>query len=68
MIGADTTFLVQLEIVELPAHRAHVIHLGRKRIVGTQLAAILWTAGVRKILTANPADFQIFGFQVLTPC
>jgi predicted nucleic acid-binding protein len=142
MIGADTTFLVRLELVELPAHKAahellqreilqpqvplavapqvlaefiHVVtdprrfqkpltadeavakarfwwnaaevqrvfptgestilfldwmqryQLGRKRILDTQLAAILWTAGVRQVLTANPADFQIFGFQLLTP-
>lgn len=142
MIGADTTFLVQLELIELPAHKAahellqreilqpqvplavapqvlaefiHVVtdprrfqkpltadeavakarfwwnaaevqhvfpsndstglfldwmqrhQLGRKRILDTQLAASLWTAGVRQIITANPADFQIFGFQLLTP-
>jgi predicted nucleic acid-binding protein len=141
MIGVDTTFLVQLELVELPAHKAahvllqreilqsqvplalapqvlaefiHVVtdprrfqkpltageavakarfwwnaaevqpvfpsnestvlfldwmqrhQLGRKRILDTQLAAILWTAGVRQVFTANPADFQIFGFQLLT--
>ena len=141
MIGVDTTFLVQLELVELPAHKtahellqreilqpqvplalapqvlAEFIHivtdprrfqkpltadeavakarfwwnaaevqhvfpsgestvlfldwmqrhqLGRKRILDTQLAAILWTAGVRQLLTSNPADFQIFGFQLLT--
>jgi len=41
--------------------------LGRKRILDTQLAASLWTAGVRQIITANPADVQIFGFQLLTP-
>jgi len=40
--------------------------LGRKRILDTQLAAILWTAGVRRLLTANPADFHLFGFQLLT--
>src|ERR1035437_2648284 len=40
--------------------------LGRKRILDTQLAAIFWTAGVRQVLTANPADFQLFGFQLLT--
>jgi predicted nucleic acid-binding protein len=142
MIGVDTTLLVQLELVELPAHQAahallqreilqpqvplalapqvlaefiHVVtdprrfqkpltadeavskarfwwnaaevkhvfptdsstvllldwmqrhQLGRKRILDTQLAAILWTAGVRQILTANPGDFQILGFQTLTP-
>ena len=141
MIGADTTFLVQLELVELPAHRAahallkrevlqpqvqlalapqvlaefiHVVtdprrfqkplavaeaiakarfwwnatevqhvfpssdstalfldwmqrhQLGRKRILDTQLAAILWTSGVRQILTANPVDFQLLGFQFPT--
>ena len=142
MIGADTTFLVQLELVELPAHPAarelqqreilqpqvplalapqvlaefiHVVtdprrfqkpltaheaaakarfwwsaaevqhvfptdaatvlfldwmqrhQLGRKRILDTQLAAILWTAGVRQMLTANPVDFDLFGFHLLTP-
>ena len=41
MIGVDTTFLVQLELV-------------------------VWGAGVRQVLTANPVDFQLFGFQLLT--
>jgi predicted nucleic acid-binding protein len=142
MIGVDTTLLVQLELVELPAHQAahvllrreilqpqvplalapqvlaefiHIVtdprrfqepltaaeavakarfwwnaaevqqvfptdastilfldwmerhQLGRKRILDTQLAAILWTAGVRQVLTANPGDFQILGLQTLTP-
>ena len=142
MIGVDTTFLVQLELVELPAHKAaheilqreilqphtplalapqvlsefihvatdprrfqtpltmdeavakagfwwsagevqHVFpgsestilfldwmkrhQLGRKRLLDTQLAAVLWTAGVRSLLTSNPADFQIFGFRLLVP-
>jgi predicted nucleic acid-binding protein len=142
MIGADTTFLVQLELFELPAHRRahawlkrdvldkrvplavtpqvlaefiHVVtdprrfekpltveeavnrahfwwnavevkrllpssestqlfldwmlryHLGRKRILDTQLAATLWTAGVRSIITENADDFRIFGFEVVTP-
>jgi len=141
MIGLDTTFLVQLELIELPAHKAahqllqskilqphvplvlapqvlaefiHVVtdprrfqepltpeeavakahfwwnadevqqvfpsvastalflewmqrhRLGRKRILDTQLAAILWTSGVRALFTSNPADFDIFGFEVLT--
>ncbi len=141
MIGADTTFLVQLELVELSGHQAahallqreilqpqvplalapqvlaefiHVVtdprrfqkpltiadaiakarfwwsatevqhvlpsaestvlflewmqrhQLGRKRILDTQLAAVLWTSGVRQLLTANPGDFQIFGFHILT--
>ncbi len=41
--------------------------LGRKRILDTQLAATLWNAGVRLLLTSNPADFHIFGFQLLVP-
>ena len=41
MIGVDTPFLVQLELV-------------------------VWRAGVRQVLTANPVDFQLFGFQLLT--
>ena len=139
MIGLDTTFLVQLELVELPAHHAarqllvrevieaqvplalapqtlsefiHIVtdprrfqnplntgqamaqarfwwnaaevrhvfptdestrlfldwmqrhQLGRKRILDTQLAATMWAAGVRHLLTSNPADFQIFGFHL----
>ncbi|MBL8304604.1 MAG: hypothetical protein JNM26_17780 [Ideonella sp.] len=41
--------------------------LGRKRILDPQLAAVLWSAGVRTVLTLNPADFQVFGFQLLVP-
>ena len=143
MIGVDTTFLVQLELRELPAHQSahallrrealdvgvplalapqvlaefiHVVsdprrfqqplsveaalvkarfwweaaevhpvfpsapatslflewmrvhQLGRKRILDTQLAATLWTAGVRRLLTSNPADFQIFaGLELISP-
>ena len=143
MIGADTTFLVQLEIREMPEHdRAHVLlkrevldanvqlvlapqvlaefvhvvtdarrfqqpldmvtaltkalfwwnarevthaypsaestslfiewmlrhELGRKRILDTQLAATLWTAGVRRIVTSNVTDFRKFPeFEVLSP-
>jgi predicted nucleic acid-binding protein len=39
--------------------RAH--RLGRKRLLDTQLAATLWTAGVSRIATSNPADFAVFG-------
>ena len=41
--------------------------LGRKRLLDTQLAAILWTAGVRRLFTSNPRDFTLFGFHVLSP-
>jgi predicted nucleic acid-binding protein len=40
--------------------------LGRKRILDTQLAATLWTAGVRRIATSNATDFAVFGvFEIL---
>jgi predicted nucleic acid-binding protein len=143
MIGVDTTFLVHLEIAEMPEHaRAHELlrrevfapneelamapqtlaefvhvvtdgrrfqrpltmeqalskasfwwkarevrhvyptaestalflewmsihQLGRKRLLDTQLAADLWTAGVRRILTSNARDFAVFGgFEIITP-
>jgi hypothetical protein len=42
--------------------------LGRKRILDTELAAILNTNGVRRFLTSNPADFAIFNvFEIITP-
>lgn len=34
--------------------------LGRKRILDTHLAAVLHTHGVRRLMTANPADFKVF--------
>lgn len=37
------------------------LNLGRKRILDTYLAAVLHTAGVRRLLTSNPADFTVFG-------
>jgi hypothetical protein len=43
-------------------------HLGRKRLLDTQLAADLWTAGVRRIFTSNARDFAIFsGFEIISP-
>lgn len=43
-------------------------HLGRKRILDTQLAAILHTGGIRRLLTSNPADFEVFGvLETVTP-
>ena|ERR1051325_38918 len=42
--------------------------LGRKRILDTQLAATLWSAGVRRIFTTNARDFAIFeDFEVVSP-
>jgi predicted nucleic acid-binding protein len=42
--------------------------LGRKRILDTQLAAILYVGGVRRLLTSNPADFTVFGdLEIVTP-
>lgn len=43
-------------------------NLGRKRILDTHLAAVLHTAGVRRLLTSNPADFTVFGvLETITP-
>lgn len=43
-------------------------NLGRKRILDTQLAAVLHVSGVRRLLTSNPADFQVFGvLETVTP-
>jgi hypothetical protein len=43
-------------------------NLGRKRILDTQFAAVLYVGGVRRLLTSNPADFQVFGvLEAVTP-
>lgn len=39
--------------------RSH--RLGRKRILDTALAAVYHGAGVTRLATANPGDFEIFG-------
>jgi len=42
--------------------------LGRKRILDTQLAAVLHVHGVRRLMTSNPADFTVFPvLETLTP-
>lgn len=42
--------------------------LGRKRILDTHLVAVLYTCGVRRLLTSNPADFTVFGaLEIVTP-
>lgn len=41
--------------------------LGRKRLLDTQLAATLWVAGARRIITSNARDFTIYGFEALSP-
>ncbi len=41
--------------------------LGRKRILDTQLAATLWSAGIQRLVTSNPADFAPLGFETLVP-
>ena len=40
-------------------------NLGRKRILQHTTCRLPWTAGVRHVVTANPADFQIFGSHLL---
>jgi predicted nucleic acid-binding protein len=49
-------------------HWMRQFKLGRKRILDTQLAAILHSNGVRRLLTSNPADFAVFGvLETVTP-
>lgn len=43
-------------------------NLGRKRILDTQLAAVMHVNGVNRLLTSNPGDFHIFGvFEIVSP-
>ena len=43
-------------------------NLGRKRILDTHLAAVLYANGVTRLLTSNPADFAIFtALQTVSP-
>ena len=49
-------------------HWMREFNLGRKRILDTHLAAILYVAGVRRLCTSNPADFAVFNvFEIITP-
>jgi len=42
--------------------------LGRKRLLDTLLAATDLRAGIRSLVTTNPADFAVFGaFSFITP-
>jgi predicted nucleic acid-binding protein len=42
--------------------------LGRKRIIDTHLATMLYRGGVRRFMTSNPKDFEIFGvFEFVVP-
>lgn len=42
--------------------------LGRRRILDTHLAAVLYTQGVQRLLTSNPSDFAVFGvIETLVP-
>ena len=44
-----------------------VHQLGRKRLLDTMLAAIYQQAGVRRLLTNNERDYQVFGcFEMVT--
>ena len=43
-------------------------HLGRKRLLDTQLAATLWAAGIRTLITSNARDYGIFdGLTTIDP-
>lgn len=42
--------------------------LGRKRLLDSLLAATYSQAGIRSLLTTNPADFRVFNiFAIITP-
>ena len=48
--------------------RMRQFNLGRKRILDTQLAAVLHSNIVRRLLTSNPADFTVFSvLEIVTP-
>ncbi len=40
-------------------------NLGRKRILNTQLVAVLYAGGVCLLLTSNPADFGFLAYWIL---
>jgi predicted nucleic acid-binding protein len=43
-------------------------HLGRKRILDTQLAATLFSQGITSIVSSNARDYRVFGcFEVVEP-
>jgi predicted nucleic acid-binding protein len=43
-------------------------HLGRKRVLDTQLATTFHVHGISKILSLNPRDYTVFGvFEILDP-
>ena len=55
-----------IESVLLGFHWMRQYDLGRKRILDTQLAATFHVHGVKRILTSNARDYQIFGcFEVV---
>jgi len=55
MTGLDCNIFVQLALQEHPANTRTV-------------AAVLHTAGVRRMMTSNPADFTVFGvFEIVSP-
>jgi predicted nucleic acid-binding protein len=61
-----------LEPTEASLHQSlrwmRQFNLGRKRILDTQLAAILYTHGVPRLLTSNSGDFAVFGvLEMITP-
>lgn len=47
--------------VELATGWLERFGLGRGRILDTSLAAVYHLAGVRRLATANRADFEVFG-------
>jgi len=54
--------------LQLTLRWMRLFQLGRKRILDTHLAAILYTHGITRLLTSNAGDFAIFPvFEIVTP-
>jgi predicted nucleic acid-binding protein len=69
---ANTNSVTVLSMTEASSKQAmawmRVFQLGRKRILDTNLAAAIYIAGGRRILSSNPEDFKVFRvFEVICP-
>ena len=59
MIGADTTFLVELELIEVPAHRAAHQILTRE-ILGPQISLALASQVLAEFIHIVCRSFHVF--------
>jgi hypothetical protein len=62
MTGLDCNILVQLALQDRPANSATVAAFK------AEVAVLLHSAGAKRLLTSNPADFTVFGvFEIISP-